>query len=306
MVTFASNIYPAQRVIMSKERDYSPIIISPGSLAEHYRGPLEFDYLIDSFPSPPFSLREYQTPLDQRWTADKGSHPAGIWIGEWLDPAIGEFMDRLTELANQPEAVENEEVQRVHFNLVRQVLERISLRIPAASGQVLGIVRAGAVAAKILHPEEKILFLDMKRLPWRDGSFAVGIRDPWGTLAKIKPGGYLEVDEIFLASGLTMVALLQLLAEQGKLPAAMTIAAPFLAQPGAEWVLQVAKEQGIELTIVGARLYWQLDKNLYVLDESSRRGCQKLIRQKIAPCFAGGDAGDFLAPFLPPAVARYS
>lgn len=278
--------------------------ISPHQLSEHYHGPLEFDYLLEasSFPPPPFPLREFQTPPDRRWAGGKGNHPNSVRVGEWLDPAIGEFMGKLTILANQPGAANNKEAQEAYFHLLEQVFERMHPIIPSGTSQLLGIVRAGAVAARIFHPDRDILFLDMKRLPWRDGNFAVGIRDPWNTIAKIKPGGYLEVDEVFLASGLTIVSLIQALAEQGKLPAAMTIVAPFLTQPGAEWVLQAAKNYRVELTIVGARLYWQLDSNLYVLDEPSRRGCQKLAHQGIVHCFAGGDAGDLLNPFLPVAA----
>ena len=270
-------------------------------LDSHYHGPYEFDFLVpgDGYPS---RLRKHQTPPERRWTLK--NHPLNVIVAEWYFPKIGSLMDQLTILANHPRAYQSQKVQGDYYRILKQAVHSLASYVPGKT-QPLGIIRAGAVVAKMLHPNcQNTLFLNMKRLPFKDGRFRVGIIDRQKAFGQITSQTPLEIDEVVLASGLTLVGLIRALASEGHLPKTINVIAPFLTQPGAEWLLQTAADYHLRLTLIGARLYWHLDQNLYVLEDQQRQAYRQLILRGINPVLAVGDAGDLLDKFLPANLKR--
>ncbi len=267
-------------------------------LTHHYHGPTKFEYLIDWG----FELKKiqsYQTPVDQRWLV--GHTPKEVEILEWQDHRFSGWMDQLTLIANHPQVYNNRELKKAYTNTLAKIFEAIAQR--ATNGQdrglPLGIIRAGAIAAYFLHPNKKRLLVNMKRLPFKDGRFGVGLIDKAGVLSQNFSGQTIEIDEVFLASGLTIISLLKILNQLNNLPAKVNIIAPFVTQVGIQWLLQIGQKLNLSITITGVRLYWHLDENLYVREVDSRPIYQRLAKQVAQPVFAGGDAGDLVDGLIP-------
>ncbi len=260
-----------------------------GQLTDHYHGPTRFDLLVD-WGRKLDRFRNYQTPPSQKWRKD--NLPDEVEILEWQQRDVGQFMDQLTWLANQPDAYENKMVKLSYRDALGEVYRFIGKNNINHQALPLGIIRAGGVAARLLHPDQDALLINMKRLPFKDGGFKVGIIDENRVLKTNFRGKVLEIDEVFLASGLTIASLLLTLRLYSNLPAKVVIIAPFTTQVGAEWLLSLARELGIELRLIAARLYWYLDENLYVWEDPERRIYHQLAAKGVKPIFAGGDAGD--------------
>ncbi len=267
----------------------TPIDVS-GQLDNHYHGPTYFDYLVD-WGLELSRFQRYQTPPTKRWRSSKDL-PSGVEVLEWQSKDVGQLMDRLTWLANQPQAYTDQKIKLKYKQTLGYVYEEIKSNNILTSTTPLGIIRAGRVAAEFLHPNQQPLLINMKRLPFKDGSFKVGIIDKDQVLKTNLKDQPLEIDEVFLASGLTIASLMTLLNREDNLPNQLEIIAPFATQPGIEWLMELAKVFSLKLRIVTARLYWYLDENLYVWEDPSRPIYSRLKKAGIQPVFAGGDAGD--------------
>ncbi len=266
-----------------------PIEVS-NQLDGHYHGPTKFDFLVD-WGLELNRFRGYQTPSPHRWKTSKDL-PQGVEVLEWQFKRVSQLMDKLTWLANRPQAYTNKGIKLEYKRTLGHIYDQIKGNNILDSTTPLGIIRAGQVAAEFLHPNQQSLLINMKRLPFKDGSFKVGIIDKGQVLKTNLRGRPLELDEVFLASGLTIASLLTVLNQEGNLPNQLEIIAPFATQPGIEWLMNLARDFHLQLRVITSRLYWYLDKNLYVWEDPSRPIYSQLQREGFHPVFAGGDAGD--------------
>lgn len=212
-------------------------------------------------------------PQKKRWGTET-SIPENVLIF----PA-DENMDSLTRLANTKGVYENLDLKREYRESLRKILENLYKKAnlnPRA--KIIAIKRAGVVAAQFLHPESHFLTFEAKRLPFVDGTLGVGMEDKDRVLTPKNLKGDIEIDEVFLASGATILAFMIDCYSRKIRPESLTIVAPFIAQQGTEAVLKLSARLGWQIRILGSRIYYWLNDHWYVLAAPNIQ--------------AGGDAGD--------------
>ena len=219
-------------------------------------------------------------------------------------------------LTNHPEFYNPEKNEQLKF-LYTEALQLVADSLKA-DGYLdeetvkVGVVRAGAVAYVLFYGQEdpeliNCRLYEAKRLPAKDGTFAVGEDDPYQVISREEiDGQVVEIDEVFLASGATMVAFMLDCHTQGIGPAELKIVAPFIDQHGAELVKRVAEALNWKVRIIGAKLYYSLNPKLYVM--IGRENLLYGLLQKIYPgrddFQAGGDAGDGTEDTMPKVTQR--
>jgi len=221
-------------------------------------------------------------------------------IGQNLPPQVSivpndEAMDQMTIFANTPGVYENSELKKEYRKSLAGVMAGIK-----ESGKLnpvatpVAIKRAGVVAAEMLDGKNNALVFEAKRLPFQNGHLGVGIEDEDGILnAGNLHGKEIEIDEVFLASGSTLIALMLELNLRGIEPKSLAIVAPFATQQGIEAVLKTSTSLGWKTKIVASRIYYALDENLYVLVTPQEKVWQEITKgDKSVMVQAGGDAGD--------------
>lgn len=257
---------------------------------EYYRNRTRFNHAVIDFGNF-FDGMKRAVPIEaaKRWGVEQPIPEEVTVLAN--DPA----MNSMTRIANTPGAYEDPSLKRQYRASLEEALETIK------SGQLLdpeatkiAVKRAGAVAAEILHGRGRALVYEGKRLPLIDGSLAVGMEDPDRVLTVGNLNGKnVEVSEVFLASGSTILGLMADGHSRGIKPESLTVVAPFATQQGAEAVLALSSRIGWQTRILTNRVYHWLNEHLYVLvtpEEEIWREVSAGNRDREVQ--AGGDAGD--------------
>jgi len=220
-------------------------------------------------------------------------------------------------LANHPEFYNPEKNEQLKL-LYTEALRLVANSLKAADGYLdeeavkIGVVRAGAVAYALFYGQKdpeliNCRLYEAKRLPAKDGTFAVGEDDPYQVISREEiDGQVVEIDEVFLASGATIIAFMLDCYSQGIRPKELKIVAPFIDQHGAELIKRVAEALNWKVQISGAKLYYSLNKKLYVIieEENPLHGLLQKIYPGRKDFQAGGDAGDGTENTMPNVAQR--
>lgn len=264
------------------------VVSVKGLLIPHYIKQTEFNHAVITF-GEFFEEMKGIVPLEQRWGFGT-KVPENVFIF----PA-DENMDNLTRLANTAGVYENPALKKEYRKNLEEVLAIIAQNAKLdPNATIVAIKRAGVVVAQFLHQSNRFLTYEAKRLPFADGTLGVGMEDQGGILTPENLDRRdLEVDEVFLASGVTILAFMIDCYSREIRPKSLTIVAPFITQQGAEAVLNLSSQIGWQTRILGSRIYYWLNNRWYVLvtpeeqiwDEVSGGDTQVEVQ-------AGGDAGD--------------
>jgi len=267
-----------------------------GYLTPDYTKQTEFNHAIVGF-GPFFEGMKGLVPPEKRWGAGQTAPEEVLVLGyqPQYSKIINGTMDILTRIANTEGAYESQSLKEKY----RRNLEEV-LKIFKSSGwlepeaEKVAVKRAGVVAAEFLHGSGKALIYEAKRLPLLDGTLGVGMDDPEKVLTPENlDGKKLEIDEVFLASGSTILAFMADCYSQKIRPTGVTIVAPFVAQQGAEAVLNFASQINWRVRIITARIYYWLNDHWYVLVTPEEAVWSKLAGDNSTrEIQAGGDAGD--------------
>ncbi|MBL7078415.1 hypothetical protein ISS42_02045 [Candidatus Shapirobacteria bacterium] len=260
-----------------------------GLLQSHYDRQTEFNHAVITFSEFFESMRNSTLPVEERWATGRALPSRLIVLAD--DPT----MDEITVIANTPGAYENHELKKQYRDNLERVMQEIKEKgklNPEAT--VIGIKRAGEVAVNMLHGPDKALLFEAKRLPFRNGSLGVGIEDKDRVLGFANLNGkVVEINEVFLASGATVLAFIIDCHSRGIKPERMDIVAPFTTQQGAEAVLSLSSQIGWETRIIVNRIYYSLNGKWYVLVTPQEKIWQKVSGGNAeVEVQAGGDAGD--------------
>lgn len=275
-------------MVVIKPEKSGGIVSVVGLVEAYYTKQTEFNHAVITFGNF-FEKMKGVVPLRQRWGL-KARIPELVQIF-----SSNRNMDNLTRLANTAGAYENPKLKTRYKENLKKVLESIGQEgnlNPKAT--IVAIKRAGVVAAQFLHPGNEFCVFEAKRLPFINGTLGVGMEDMNGILPPENLGGKdLEIDEVFLASGATILAFMVDCYSRKIKPNSLTIVAPFLTQQGAEAVLKLSSQIGWQTRILGARIYWWLNDHWYVLVTPEERIWQEISQDDNSKeVQAGGDAGD--------------
>lgn len=261
-----------------------------GLVEPYYNRQTEFNHALITFGNFFDRMKGKRVPIDQRWGWKRRLTPKEVIIFP-NDSA----MDSLTRIANTEGAYEDLGFKKEYRKNLKLVLEEIKsggLLNPQATR--VAVKRAGVVAAEFLHGPNVTLVYEAKRLPFVDGTLGVGMDDEERILTlENLTGKEIEIDEVFLASGSTIMAFMVDCFTQGIKPKSLIIVAPFLAQQGAEAVLNLGSQIDWEIRILANRTYYWLNDYWYVLVTPEEKIWEEVSGgNRSKEVQAGGDAGD--------------
>ncbi|MFH1601340.1 MAG: hypothetical protein ABIB61_00055 [Candidatus Shapirobacteria bacterium] len=274
--------------LIIRPKDSAKISVN-SQLQPHYNRQTEFNHCVIKFGNFFDDLKNSLIPLKERWP-EFGSMPTQVF----LCPQ-NEAMDQMTIIANNPRAYFNKDLKKKYRLSLAAALKEIAKKANLSSNsQKIAIKRAGVVAANLLRGPNKALIYEAKRLPFLDGALGVGVEDEQGILAKANLDNQdLEIDEVFLASGSTILAFIIDCHSRSIKPKSLTIIAPFTTQLGAKTVLDLSRRLGWNTKILANRIYYQMDDHWYVLVTPQEAVWKKVSKgNKKIKVQAGGDAGD--------------
>jgi len=203
-------------------------------------------------------------------------------------------MNEMTRVANTPGVYEDLSLKIKFRKSLGEALGTIrESQLLDSGSQRVAVKRAGVVAAELLHGPDKALVYEAKRLPF-DGTLGVGMDDPDRVLtADNLDGQDVEIDEVFVASGITVLGFMADIHSRGIRPESLTIVAPFTAQRGAEAILDLSSRIGLKTRILTNRIYYWLNDHWYVLVTPEEEIWQEIAGDDPnVEVQAGGDAGD--------------
>ncbi len=257
-------------------------------LGDHYDRQTDFGLAVIDLGDHLESMKGLVIPEEERWGTKNLPSKVSLVPND-------SAMDEITIIANDPNAYSDSELQEEYGNNLETVMKGIKESGKLNSNAVrVAIKRAGVVAAKMLHEEDNALAFEAKRLPIKTGGLAVGIEDEDGVLTPENLDGKdIEIDEVFLASGSTLIAFMLELDSREIKPKSITVVAPFTTQQGAQAMLDVSISLGWETKIVASRIYYVLNDDLYVMVTPEEEVWEKVTKGDLEkPVQAGGDAGD--------------
>lgn len=266
------------------------VVSVQGLVESYYTKQTEFNHALITFGDFFDRMRNDIVPVKQRWGWHGRSTPQEIAV--FPNDSV---MDNLTRIANTPGAYENPKLKRKYRRNLEVVLGTIKVGALLNSKVTrVAVKRAGVVAAEFLHGPNTTFVYEAKRLPFVDRTLGVGMDDEDKILIPQNLDKKdIEIDEVFLASGSTILAFMVDCYTRGTKPKSLTIIAPFVTQQGAEAVLSLGSQIDWEIRILTNRIYYWLNDHWYVLVTPEEKIWQEVSggnsSQEVQ---AGGDAGD--------------